>query len=136
MQLQHITQSRRFADFYTFIFHLRICGKISFAQIYTACSLAAFHILIKPYRRYLLQRMSFLFKKRIYSDMSIKINFIIKIKSMKHTILSFYCSVFFIAFNQSAIAQDFDTVQIKTIKITDKIYMLEGSGGNIGVLVG
>ena len=55
---------------------------------------------------------------------------------MKHTILSFYCSVFFIAFNQSAIAQDFDTVQIKTIKITDKIFMLEGSGGNIGVLVG
>src|SRR4030095_5396485 len=32
--------------------------------------------------------------------------------------------------------QNFDTVQIKTNKITESIYMLEGAGGNIGVLTG
>src|SRR5689334_13510855 len=32
--------------------------------------------------------------------------------------------------------QNFDTVQIKTTKITESIYMLQGAGGNIGVLVG
>jgi hypothetical protein len=32
--------------------------------------------------------------------------------------------------------QNFDTVKIKTTKITNSVYMLEGSGGNIGVLVG
>ena len=42
----------------------------------------------------------------------------------------------FIAFAQPSSAQNFDTVKIKTIKITNSIYMLEGSGGNIGVLVG
>ena len=29
-----------------------------------------------------------------------------------------------------------DTVKIRPVKITDNIYMLKGSGGNIGVLVG
>ena len=32
--------------------------------------------------------------------------------------------------------QNFDSVVIKTTKITNSVYMLEGSGGNIGVLVG
>ena len=32
--------------------------------------------------------------------------------------------------------QDFDAVEIKTIKLSDSIYMLEGSGGNIGLCVG
>jgi cyclase len=32
--------------------------------------------------------------------------------------------------------QNFDTVQIKTVAVTDHIYMLKGSGGNIGVLAG
>ena len=32
-------------------------------------------------------------------------------------------------------AQDFDSVEIKTIKITENIYMLQGRGGNIGVIV-
>ena len=32
--------------------------------------------------------------------------------------------------------QDFDKVTIKTTKITEGVYMLEGSGGNIGVSVG
>ncbi|MDA0196738.1 MAG: MBL fold metallo-hydrolase [Bacteroidetes bacterium] len=34
------------------------------------------------------------------------------------------------------VAQDFDKVQIRTIKISDNIYMLQGQGGNIGVNVG
>jgi len=33
-------------------------------------------------------------------------------------------------------SQNFDSVEIKTNKLTESIYMLEGSGGNIGVLVG
>ena len=33
-------------------------------------------------------------------------------------------------------AQNFDTVTIKTTKVAGSVYMLEGSGGNIGVLVG
>lgn len=32
--------------------------------------------------------------------------------------------------------QDFSKVQIKARKVTDNIYMLQGSGGNIGVSVG
>ena len=36
-----------------------------------------------------------------------------------------------------ALAQEnFDTVKIRPIKVADHIYMLEGSGGNIGVLTG
>src|SRR5258708_13663303 len=34
------------------------------------------------------------------------------------------------------LAQNFDTVKIRPLKITDNIYMLKGSGGNIGVLFG
>ena len=33
-------------------------------------------------------------------------------------------------------SQSFDTVQIRAIKLTDKIHMLKGSGGNIGLLSG
>jgi cyclase len=32
--------------------------------------------------------------------------------------------------------QNFDTVQIRTVKVTDGVYMLMGSGGNIGVSAG
>lgn len=32
--------------------------------------------------------------------------------------------------------QNYDTVKIRPVKITDNIYMLNGAGGNIGVLVG
>lgn len=35
-----------------------------------------------------------------------------------------------------AAAQNFDNVKIETIKITDNIFMLQGTGGNIGVSVG
>jgi len=33
-------------------------------------------------------------------------------------------------------AQDFEKIQIQTVKITDSVYMLAGGGGNIGVSVG
>jgi glyoxylase-like metal-dependent hydrolase (beta-lactamase superfamily II) len=55
---------------------------------------------------------------------------------MKTRIFIFCTAIIFIAFANKTIAQNFDTVQIKTNKITDKIYMLEGEGGNIGVLIG
>ncbi|MEL0652747.1 MBL fold metallo-hydrolase [Algibacter sp. TI.3.09] len=45
--------------------------------------------------------------------------------------------IFFFLFNVSINAQSkFDKVNIKTTKLSDHIYMLEGSGGNIGVSVG
>lgn len=34
------------------------------------------------------------------------------------------------------ISQDWDTVNIETIKVAGNVYMLKGSGGNIGVIVG
>ena len=36
----------------------------------------------------------------------------------------------------SAFTQDFDNVQITTIPVRDNIYVLQGSGGNIGVSIG
>ena len=36
----------------------------------------------------------------------------------------------------TAVAQDFDAVEIRTVQVTDTIYMLVGQGGNIGVSVG
>ena len=45
--------------------------------------------------------------------------------------------IFFLLFNVSLNAQSkFDKVNIQTTKLSDHIYMLEGSGGNIGVSVG
>jgi cyclase len=55
---------------------------------------------------------------------------------MKTKIVTFCIAILLIVSASQTIAQNFDSVQIKTIKITDKIYMLEGNGGNIGVLVG
>ena len=34
------------------------------------------------------------------------------------------------------LAQNFDSVEIKTTKITNSVYLLEGSGGNIGLCTG
>jgi len=49
----------------------------------------------------------------------------------------FICIAFpFFTFHSALYSQNFDTVQIKTTKLTEFIYMLEGSGGNIGVLIG
>jgi len=53
---------------------------------------------------------------------------------MKHKIV-LVCIVVVAAIQQTT-AQNFDTVQIKTVKITETISMLQGSGGNIGVLTG
>ena len=53
---------------------------------------------------------------------------------MKHKIV-LLCAVVVAAIEQTT-AQNFDTVQIKTVKITETISMLQGSGGNIGVLTG
>ena len=39
-------------------------------------------------------------------------------------------------FVTASLAQDFDAVKIKTKKLSESIYMLEGSGGNIGVCIG
>ena len=38
----------------------------------------------------------------------------------------------------AALAQgnNMDTVKIRPVKVTDNIYMLKGSGGNIGLLIG
>ncbi|MBK7650126.1 MAG: MBL fold metallo-hydrolase [Flammeovirgaceae bacterium] len=52
---------------------------------------------------------------------------------MKTLNLTFFLSLFVI----SAMAQtNYDTVKIVPIKVTEQIYMLKGSGGNIGVLIG
>ncbi|MEP7317516.1 MAG: MBL fold metallo-hydrolase [Panacibacter sp.] len=51
------------------------------------------------------------------------------------TFIACITSIFSILANPLT-AQNFDSVQIKTYKITETVYMLEGDGGNIGVLVG
>lgn len=38
--------------------------------------------------------------------------------------------------SQSTFSQNMDNVKITTTQVTDKIYMLQGQGGNVGVLVG
>ncbi len=53
---------------------------------------------------------------------------------MKRTLVAAALSVF--TFHTALYCQNFDTVQIKTTRLTASIYMLEGSGGNIGVLIG
>lgn len=44
--------------------------------------------------------------------------------------------IFIFALSFSIYSQNYDSVQIKTTRLTESIYMLEGAGGNIGVLVG
>jgi len=41
----------------------------------------------------------------------------------------------FVALAASA-QQNFDTVKIRPVKVSEQIYMLKGSGGNIGLLTG
>jgi glyoxylase-like metal-dependent hydrolase (beta-lactamase superfamily II) len=50
--------------------------------------------------------------------------------------MKFSVSLLFLLCTFSLQAQNFDTVKIRPQKITDKIYMLTGSGGNIGLLIG
>ena len=53
---------------------------------------------------------------------------------MKNNLLA--TLLFLFAFSTCTYSQNFDTVEIKSNKLTESIYMLEGSGGNIGALVG
>jgi len=48
----------------------------------------------------------------------------------------FFLAFVLITISTFSIAQDFEKVQIETIKVTDGIYMLIGAGGNIGVSAG
>lgn len=50
--------------------------------------------------------------------------------SIKLTLYTFLLLPFF------AVAQDFSAIEITTIPVRDNIYMLQGSGGNIGVSIG
>ncbi|MEJ0031469.1 MAG: hypothetical protein WDO15_14335 [Bacteroidota bacterium] len=45
-------------------------------------------------------------------------------------------ALFFVLTGSVLCAQNFDTVQVRPLKITDKVYMLKGSGGNVGLLTG
>jgi glyoxylase-like metal-dependent hydrolase (beta-lactamase superfamily II) len=55
---------------------------------------------------------------------------------MKNTLFTVCIGLIFLSFCISVNAQNLDSVQIKTSKVAGSIYMLEGSGGNIGALVG
>src|SRR5580704_2315436 len=41
-----------------------------------------------------------------------------------------------LAVAQQQAQRDFSNVQVRTLKITDSLYMLSGAGGNVGVSVG
>ena len=50
---------------------------------------------------------------------------------------STYLSIFFLLIALSVGAQtNYDTVKIRPVKLSEQIYMLKGSGGNIGVMIG
>src|ERR1043165_972925 len=57
------------------------------------------------------------------------------VRAMKHSSLVFL-GIMLAAGVARGQQQDFSKVTIKTTKLTDSIYMLEGAGGNIGVSVG
>lgn len=56
--------------------------------------------------------------------------------SMKHRILLAFVGSLLVVSRAEAQRDDFSKVTIKTTKITDGVYMLEGAGGNIGLSVG
>ncbi|HET6766387.1 MAG TPA: MBL fold metallo-hydrolase [Chitinophagaceae bacterium] len=49
---------------------------------------------------------------------------------------NFLIVIILFASSIAATAQGFDSVDIKTTKVAGSVYMLEGAGGNIGVLIG
>ncbi len=55
-----------------------------------------------------------------------------RLKGLGYFVLAFVV----LTFSALSAAQDFEKVQIQTIKVTDGIYMLLGLGGNIGVSAG
>ncbi|HRW30234.1 MAG TPA: MBL fold metallo-hydrolase, partial [Emcibacteraceae bacterium] len=52
---------------------------------------------------------------------------------MKKTIITLAASL---SIASVAVAQDWDKIEIKTTKVADDLYMLEGEGGNLGVSIG
>ena len=55
---------------------------------------------------------------------------------MKKLLLIFAITIIYLCSSYKAHAQDFSKVEIKVTKVAGNVYMLEGSGGNIGVSVG
>lgn len=55
---------------------------------------------------------------------------------MKKPLLIFVTTIICLCSTHKADAQDFSKVEIKVTKVAGTVYMLEGSGGNIGVSVG
>ena len=55
---------------------------------------------------------------------------------MKKLVLIFAITIICLGSSYKAHAQDFSKVEIKVTKVAGNVYMLEGSGGNIGVSVG
>jgi cyclase len=58
------------------------------------------------------------------------------VRAMKHTSLLVFLGMMLAAGGARAQQQDFSKVTIKTTKVAEGVYMLEGAGGNIGVSVG
>jgi glyoxylase-like metal-dependent hydrolase (beta-lactamase superfamily II) len=58
------------------------------------------------------------------------------VRAMKHTSLLVFVGIVLAAGGARAQQEDFSKVTIKTNKIAEGVYMLEGAGGNIGVSVG
>ena len=52
---------------------------------------------------------------------------------MKKSLIAY---LLLLIFYPALYSQNYDSVEIKTTRLTESIYMLEGAGGNIGVLVG
>jgi cyclase len=57
-----------------------------------------------------------------------------EMKMTRNALASLACASLLAA--ASAFAQDFSKVEIKTTKLTDTTYMMEGAGGNLGLSVG
>src|SRR6516162_9778050 len=49
---------------------------------------------------------------------------------------NYIASILVIAAYTAIVQQNFDTVRIRPVKVSEQIYMLKGSGGNIGLLTG
>src|SRR5437016_3769470 len=58
--------------------------------------------------------------------------------NLRHTQtrIGFLTSLFFLLFHPTYGQRDFDTVTIRSQKLSDAVWMLAGSGGNIGVSAG
>ena len=56
--------------------------------------------------------------------------------SLRYAALAAACVLAFAAYSQGQGQPDFSKVEIKTTKLADNFYTLEGQGGTIGVLTG